>query len=128
MGNIPQPLDSRDISANVTNLIFRDLDESNDQTICPFTQDNFQENDEVSRINTCGHIFTRSHLHRYLSNFDYRCPVCRRDLRRENDVEHPSPVNNLLDLSSNFTILPTTQNTDQARNIINSAVESVTNA
>ncbi len=128
MGNIPQPLDSRDISANVTNLIFRDLDESNDQTICPFTQDNFQENDEVSRINTCGHIFTRSHLHRYLSNFDYRCPVCRRDLRRENDVEHPSPVNNLLDLSSNFTILPTTQNTEQARNMINSAVESVTNA
>tara|TARA_B100000925_G_scaffold236182_1_gene184881 strand:- start:561 stop:1751 length:1191 start_codon:yes stop_codon:yes gene_type:complete len=128
MGNIPQPLSAEDISSNVTNLIYSELDEDNTQTICPFTQDNFQPSDEISRINPCGHIFTRSHLHRYLSNFDYRCPVCRRDLRRENDVENPSPVNNLLDLSSNLTILPVTQNNRQTRNIINNAVESVTNA
>jgi len=128
MGNIPQPLSASDISHNITNLTFNELDENNTQTICPFTQDNFQENDEISRINPCGHIFTRTHLHRYLSNFDYRCPVCRRDLRRENDVENPTPVNNLLDLSSNFTILPTTENQSQTRDIINNAVESVTNA
>ena len=128
MGNIPQPLSASDISHNITNLTFNQLDENNTQTICPFTQDNFQENDEISRINPCGHIFTRTHLHRYLSNFDYRCPVCRRDLRRENDVENPTPVNNLLDLSSNFTTLSTTENQSQTRNIINNAVESVTNA
>ena len=128
MGNITQPLSSIDISANITNLNYNQLDSSNTQTICPFTQDNFQENDQISRINACGHIFTRTHLHRYLSDFDYRCPVCRRDLRRENDVENPTSTNNLLDISNNTPILSTNNNSQETRNIINSAVESVTNA
>jgi len=128
MGNIPQPLSPEDISSNITNLTYGEIAETTNQTICPFTQENFVNDDEISRINPCGHIFTRTHLNRYLTNFDYRCPVCRRNLRRENDVENPSPVNNLLDLSSNLTILPTTENESQTRDIINNAVESVTNA
>ena len=128
MGNIPQPLSAEDISSNITNLTYGEIAETTNQTICPFTQENFVNDDEISRINPCGHIFTRTHLNRYLTNFDYRCPVCRRNLRRENDVENPSPVNNLLDLSSNLTILPTTENESQTRDIINNAVESVTNA
>ena len=128
MGNIPQPLSAEDISSNITNLTYGEIAETTNQTICPFTQENFVNDDEISRINPCGHIFTRTHLNRYLTNFDYRCPVCRRNLRRENDVENPSPVNNLLDLSSNLTILPTTENETQTRDIINNAVESVTNA
>ena len=130
MGNVPQPLNAADISANITNLTYGEIAETTNQTICPFTQENFINSDEVSRINPCGHIFTRSHLNRYLTNFDYRCPVCRRNLRQVNDVENPptEPTNNLLDLSSNLTILPMTQNTQQTRNIINNAVESVTNA
>lgn len=130
MGNIPQPLNTSDISANITNLTYGEIAETTNQTICPFTQENFINSDEISRINPCGHIFTRVHLNRYLTNFDYRCPVCRRNLRRENDVENPptEPVNNLLDLSSNINILPITENSQQTRNIINNAVESVTNA
>ena len=128
MGNIPQPLSAEDISYNITNLTYGEIAETTNQTICPFTQENFVNDDEISRINPCGHIFTRTHLNRYLTNFDYRCPVCRRNLRRENDVENPSPINNLLDLSSNLTILPTSENGSQTRNIINNAVESVTNA
>ncbi len=128
MGNIPQPLSTEDISSNITNLTYGEIAETTTQTICPFTQENFVNDDEISRINPCGHIFTRTHLNRYLTNFDYRCPVCRRNLRRENDVENPSPVNNLLDLSNNLTILPTSQNSQETRNIINNAVESVTNA
>ena len=130
MGNIPQPLNASDISANITNLTYGEIAETTNQTICPFTQENFINSDEISRINPCGHIFTRVHLNRYLTNFDYRCPVCRRNLRRENDVENPptEPVNNLLDLSSNINILPITENSEQTRNIINDAVESVTNA
>ena len=128
MGNIPQPLSAEDISSNITNLTYGEIAETTTQTICPFTQENFVNDDEISRINPCGHIFTRTHLNRYLTNFDYRCPVCRRNLRRENDVENPSPVNNLLDLSNNLTILPTSQNSQETRNIINNAVESVTNA
>ena len=128
MGNIPQPLSAEDISSNITNLTYGEIAETTNQTICPFTQDNFLNDDEISRINPCGHIFTRTHLNRYLTNFDYRCPVCRRNLRRENDVENPSPIGNLLDLSSNLTILPTSENESQTRDIINNAVESVTNA
>ena len=128
MGNIPQPLSAEDISSNITNLTYGEIAETTNQTICPFTQENFVNDDEISRINPCGHIFTRTHLNRYLTNFDYRCPVCRRNLRRENDVENPGPVNNLLDLSSNLISLPTTENESQTRDIINNAVESVTNA
>ena len=130
MGNIPQPLNAADISANITNLTYGEIAETTNQTICPFTQENFLNSDEISRINPCGHIFTRSHLNRYLTNFDYRCPVCRRNLRREIDVENPPTQsdNNLLDLSSNLTILPVSQDSEQTRNIINNAVESVTNA
>ena len=128
MGNIPQPLNSDDISANITNLTYGEIAETTNQTICPFTQENFVNNDEISRINPCGHIFTRSHLNRYLRNFDHRCPICRRDLRRENDVENPLPsTTNLIDLSNNIL---NSNNTDsqETRNIINNAVESVTNA
>jgi len=128
MGNVPQPLSDIDISTNTTNMIYGDISETTNQTICPFTQENFLNSDEISRINPCGHIFTRSHLNRYLTNFDYRCPVCRRSLRRENDVENPS-VNRqpLIDFSSN-TILPNTSNNQETRDIINNAVESVTSA
>jgi len=129
MGNVVQPLNSQDISSNITNLIYSDIAETTTQTICPFTQDNFSNNDEISRINPCGHIFTRSHLNRYLTNFDYRCPVCRRDLRRENDIENPvNSTNNLIDLSNNTTTIPNINNNTQTREMINSAVESVTNA
>ena len=127
MGNIPQPLNSQDISANITNLRYSDIAETTNQTICPFTQENFNMTDEVSRINPCGHIFTRVHLNRYLRNFDYRCPVCRRDLRRENDVENPAPSSRLLDISTNV-LNSNNRNSQQTRNIINNAVESVTNA
>ena len=130
MGNIPQPLNSGDISDNITNLRYGEIAETTNQTICPFTQENFLNNDQISRINPCGHIFTRNHLNRYLRNFDHRCPICRRDLRRENDVENPAPLpytSNLIDLSNNI-LNPTLSNSQETRNIINNAVESVTNA
>ena len=128
MGNIPQPLNSQDISANITNLTYGEIAETTNQTICPFTQENFVNSDEISRINPCGHIFTRIHLNRYLRNFDYRCPICRRDLRRENDVENPLPsTTNLIDVSNN-DVNPTNRSSQQTRSIINNAVESVTNA
>ena len=91
-------------------------------------QENFVNSDEIARINPCGHIFTRIHLNRYLRNFDYRCPICRRDLRRENDVENPPPsTTNLIDVS-NTVVNPTNRTSHQTRSIINNAVESVTNA
>jgi len=128
MGNIPQPLNSQDISANITNLTYGEIAETTNQTICPFTQENFVNSDEIARINPCGHIFTRIHLSRYLRNFDYRCPICRRDLRRENDVENPPPsTTNLIDVS-NTVVNPTNRTSHQTRSIINNAVESVTNA
>ena len=128
MGNIPQPLNSQDISANITNLTYGEIAETTNQTICPFTQENFINSDEISRINPCGHIFTRNHLNRYLTNFDHRCPICRRDLRRENDVENPLPsTTNLIDLSNNV-LNSNNRDSQETRNIINNAVESVTNA
>lgn len=43
---------------------------------CPITYETFQENSQVSRISTCGHIFNRNALTRWLS-INQTCPTCR---------------------------------------------------
>lgn len=43
---------------------------------CPITYETFQDNSQVSRISTCGHIFNRNALTRWLS-INQTCPSCR---------------------------------------------------
>jgi len=43
---------------------------------CPITYETFQDNSQVSRISTCGHIFNRNALTRWLS-INQTCPTCR---------------------------------------------------
>lgn len=49
-------------------------------TQCPISMENFSDNDIVTMIRFCGHIFhTESLTHWFASNS--RCPVCRFDIR-----------------------------------------------
>ena len=72
-----QPASNSDISRNITNHIWREISNTTTQTLCPITQEEFQENDRISRIEHCGHIFYEDALNTYLTQFDHRCPMCR---------------------------------------------------
>lgn len=56
--------------------ILRPLNES-----CCFTLETFREDDIVTMIRHCQHIFSRESLQNWFRS-NYRCPICRYDIRR----------------------------------------------
>jgi hypothetical protein len=55
-------------------------------TQCPITLDEFQENENVCRIRQCGHTFRESALRNWFQQ-NVRCPVCRYDIRTNNESD-----------------------------------------
>jgi hypothetical protein len=55
---------------------------------CPISLENFTDNNMVTVIRFCGHIFNTEHLNTWFQS-NCRCPVCRYDIRNYN-----SSVNN----------------------------------
>lgn len=49
-------------------------------TSCPISMDDFDDNDMVTVIRHCGHTFHNEHIMNWFSS-NYRCPVCRYDIR-----------------------------------------------
>lgn len=49
-------------------------------TQCPISMDDFNDNDMVTIIRPCGHIFQTEHLMNWFRS-NCRCPVCRYDIR-----------------------------------------------
>ena len=75
------PASTNDISRNVSTHTWSDINNTTGQTMCPITQDDFEETDSVSRIDNCGHIFHEQALTTYLTEFDHRCPICRYNIQ-----------------------------------------------
>ena len=50
---------------------------------CPISMDNFNDNDTVTIIRHCGHIFNGDELNTWFQS-NCRCPVCRYDIRNFN--------------------------------------------
>jgi hypothetical protein len=50
---------------------------------CPISLENFNDEEIVSVIRHCGHTFKRDELNRWFRT-NYRCPVCRYDIRNYN--------------------------------------------
>ena len=50
---------------------------------CPISLENFNEEDMVTMIRFCGHIFNSDELNRWFTT-NCRCPVCRYDIRNFN--------------------------------------------
>lgn len=71
------------ITAAVDNCIYSDLSGNIREryTTCPVTLEQFENDDEVSVIRTCGHVFRRQALSNWLST-RHTCPTCRQDLIR----------------------------------------------
>lgn len=69
-------------------------------TCCPISMDDFNDNDMVTVIRHCGHIFhTENIMNWFRSNC--RCPVCRYDIRDFNSNIRNQFFNNSQDSSNN---------------------------
>jgi hypothetical protein len=75
-------------------------EESNTQ--CPITLDEFQENENVCRIRHCGHTFRENALRNWFQQ-NVRCPVCRYDIRTNNE---PNPAHESQDQEEELTQTP----------------------
>ena len=53
---------------------------------CPISLERFNNDDQVTQINYCGHIFKTNELNSWFSN-NVRCPVCRFDIRNHSTTE-----------------------------------------
>ena len=78
------PLTPQDISNNTITTRWIDISSNYNQEMCPISQELFRPNDTVMYTRECGHVFLENHLRTYLETYDYRCPVCRHDLRNSN--------------------------------------------
>lgn len=72
----------RDVRIATTTRRYHTLHDPVNDT-CPITQLQFEDNDMVTRIDHCGHIFSANDLTRWFRH-SVRCPVCRFDIREAN--------------------------------------------
>ena len=115
-----RPASNTDISRNVTFHIWRDISNSTDQTLDPITQEHFQPDDHVARIDHCGHLFMEDALNTYFTEFDHRCPICRYNISSSifpptsyaDAASRPSTIlrQNAFEISSPFDISYNFQN------------------
>lgn len=122
-------LSREQINSVLTTTPWRDIQSSSDQTVCPITQIPFQEDEMVSRITRCGHIFSTNAINNYLLNYDNRCPVCRLNL---NNITTPSTDNSFTSTTTPFTETNNNRTTQTVQNSTanqesNTNQESITN-
>ena len=72
---------------------------------CPISLENFNDNDIVTVIRFCGHIFNTEELNRWFTT-NCKCPVCRYDIRNYNSS---SSLNN-------YNIQPDRESTEELQN------------
>ena len=74
----------RQINAATRTVRYGDIVRPTNQS-CPITLDMFNENDEVTIIRHCSHIFSTTGIN-YWFRTSCRCPICRYDVRNYNPV------------------------------------------
>lgn len=90
-------------NANTTTDTWDNIQNSGETTrnsICPITRERFSLNDDVTRINYCGHLFNREPLLEWF-RYDTRCPICRYDLRRGTQTNNEEENNDISDNNTN---------------------------
>jgi len=82
-------------------------------TSCPISLERFNDNDRVTIIRYCGHIFNGNELNNWFRT-NCRCPVCRYDIRNYNQSNN---INNLFnEVNENNTDNTNNTNTDNTNN------------
>jgi hypothetical protein len=77
---------------------------------CPISMDNFSDNDTVTIIRHCGHIFNNDELNTWFQS-NCRCPVCRYDIRNFNNTSsrnnpERNNITNVLHNATNNILYP----------------------
>jgi hypothetical protein len=83
---------------------------------CPISLENFEDNEMVSIIRQCNHIFRTEELHTWFRS-NCRCPICRYDIRNYNTNEATSSFFQQEDVSGNFGTSRPSSNTLLERRI-----------
>jgi len=90
-------------------------------TSCPISLENFNDSDLVTVIRHCGHIFNTHEVNYWFRN-NYRCPVCRYDIRNYNSTES---ITNVQPDNNPDVEINNTPNIDSSVNLINSLTDSI---
>jgi hypothetical protein len=91
-------------------------------TSCPILLTNFNDNDMVSVIRHCGHIFNTSELNTWFRNH-CNCPVCRYDIRDDNSNASTAFSSENQNTSNNTSSNTSSQNNRSENISSNSNVE-----
>lgn len=108
------------------NMLYGDI-VSPRNTSCPISLERFENDDMVTTICYCGHIFMMAEIHHWFSN-NCRCPVCRYDIReyRATPATRDPSANHLLSTDFSGNLFNTL--TDAILNeLLNSATDPSTN-
>lgn len=89
-------------------------------TQCPISMDDFNDNDMVTVIRPCGHIFHTEHIMNWFRT-NYRCPVCRYDIRDYNsntsrEIFNNSNQNNITAQNRSNVLYPEVASFDMSYN------------
>ena len=70
---------------------------------CPISLEIFNDNDHVSQIHFCGHLFNTTHLSRWFQQSS-KCPICRYDICNNNNNNNNNNTENDHRISEDFNI------------------------
>ena len=102
---------TREQIENATQRVMYSTIEEPYNVTCPITQLTFGDDEYVTQILHCRHIFTTASLNQWFMS-NVRCPVCRYDIREYNPLsEIRNPYRN-----TNTTTNSSTQNNDASSN------------
>lgn len=102
-----QLLTNEQIDQVVETVSFEDISGTNHRT-CPISLQPFIEGDNICRIVSCGHIFSRYNLNRWLTRSN-TCPLCRTNLLDDyNNLQSNNQEDQSLNTNSNVTATTTT--------------------
>jgi hypothetical protein len=91
LDNVPVIPTPRQISLATREVIYGDIDNPINEN-CPISLERFNDDDHLTQINHCGHLFSSTHLQDWFRN-NVRCPLCRYDIRTGNEDVLPRSRN-----------------------------------
>ena len=91
-------------------------------TSCPISLNSFNDNDMVTVIRHCGHIFNSDELNTWFTSH-CNCPVCRYDIREDNSNVSSAFSSENQNNSNTSSSQPSSQNNNTQNNSLNSNTE-----
>lgn len=98
---------SEQIDRATRNVRYRDIVRPTNSS-CPITLEAFSDEEQVTMIRRCGHIFNLTAFQSWFRT-NCRCPVCRYDIRSDNNQESLRDINTIIpatDSSNNYLNIP----------------------